>query len=574
MAESGQIDKVENNKTGSTTAADTALHQEAYLMKPHVKVEGDRAQLLNTKSTPADQDKTLVGPTDANKELTVTIMVKSKASDQEINKTLEKVVKHQIKPLTDKEFADKFGADPDAVQRVLKLAADNNLKAADVDMRSGRIELKGAAKDFGGAFKVKLNEYQDATGLSFQQHEGTLSVPKSMRKDVEGIFGLDSKPLATPKFVILPPGGGIEPHGLFTGYMPGQVAEAYNFPKESMGAGQAVAIVELGGGLDRADNSAYYKSHNLKEPEINIVTVGGAENKVGGAADGEVALDSQIIGAVAPDAKQMLIFGPNTDQGFLDTITRATFTKPGEAENSAISVSWGAPESSWAPDAMRAMDLAFKKAALKGISIFCASGDTGAKDNAPDKKYTPDFPSADPWVTGTGGTKLKVDASGHRKSEDAWNDGWLIGLGKTVAGGGGISAFFQVPDYQAGVKMPPNANKTGVPGRGVPDIAGNASVLEGYQVRFGGKEMPIGGTSAVAPLYAALTMRLNGALGHPVGFLNPFLYEQGKNGGKIFHDITNGDNAGYNAGPGWDATTGWGTIDGQKMLDALRKSGK
>ena len=144
-----------------------------------------------------------------------------------------------------------------------------------------------------------------------------------------------------------------------------------------------------------------------------------------------------------------------------------------------------------------------------------------------------------------------------------WNDG--DGGGAT---GGGISEKFPVPDFQQGLQLPENGNNDGVQGRGAPDIAGDAAPSTGYRIRVNGQEQVVGGTSAVAPLYAGLMMRVNGALGHPAGFLNPILYKNGNSG--IFNDVTEGNNNGYNAGPCWDAATGWGSIDGQKFLDMLR----
>ncbi len=548
-----------------------ALNDEAQsLLASRTQTVGDRTQLLHSRNS--DPAGTEIGPTNPEKDMTVTVMVKSKASDREMDDTLQKITSGKMAPLSDAEFNAKFGADEKAMERVLQFAKERGLKAVEADPASGRVQLSGKAKNFDEAFKVDLIDYKDKDGSPFHSHTDEISVPKSIGNDIDGVFGLDNRKLAESHIVFPPSADSLEPHGLLTGYMPNRVADAYDFPRESMGKGQNVAIIELGGGLDFNDNAQYYKGHNLKAPEINVVTINGAENKTGTQADGEVALDSQVIGAVAPDAKQTLIFSDNTDKGFVDAITRATFPQALEAESSAVSISWGAPESSWTPDARHTMDVAFKKASLKGISVFCASGDAGAKDNSADGKYTTDFPSTDSWVTGTGGTKLVLDANGHRQSEVAWNDGRLIGMGKLVAGGGGISATEPVPDYQAGTPLPPNANKTGVPGRGVPDIAGSASMLDGYQIRFGGHEMPVGGTSGVAPLYAAMMMRINGALGHNVGFLNPFLYQKENSG--VFYDITKGNNSGYNAGPGWDGVTGLGVVDGKAFLDALRKDAK
>jgi kumamolisin len=330
-----------------------------------------------------------------------------------------------------------------------------------------------------------------------------------------------------------------------------------------MGAGQSVAILQFGGGLDLVDNAKFYEENKLTKPQINIIEVSGAHNSPGSTDDDEVTMDSQIIGSIAPDAKQNLIFSQDTEKGWIDAITRATFPEKGEAQNSVISISWGDPEARWTDEQRRAQGLAFKKAALKGISVFAASGDDGAKDGSKDGKFTTDYPSSDPYVTASGGTNLTTDADGRIKREVTWNDN------DGAAGGGGISDNIALPFYQKGLAMPANANNNNRRGRGVPDMSADASPQTGYIIRTHGVEEISGGTSAVSPLFAALTLRINGALGHNVGFLNPFIYKNGSSG--IFHDITEGNNDGYNATPGWDAATGWGSLDGQKLLDALRK---
>jgi kumamolisin len=353
--------------------------------------------------------------------------------------------------------------------------------------------------------------------------------------------------------------------------MPNQVADAYDFPKESMGAGQSVAIIELNGGLDLAENEKYYKEHNLPLPKIQIVELNGGKNKPGGPDDSEVVLDSQVIGAIAPEANQQLIFANRSDQGFVDAVLRATFAHEGEIQNSAISISWGARESSWDPQALRAMDLALKKAALKGITVFAASGDAGAGDLNPgqhdDGKFVADFPASDPWVTATGGTRMTIDASTGKPVEVVWNDSPL----KTT--GGGISQLFEVPDYQKDLKMPSNPkpfNPDGPKvGRGAPDIAGNASPATGFIIRLNGKDVTSGGTSAVAPMYAALMMRVNSILKRPAGFINPFLYKNA--GSPMFNDIVVGNNNGFEAGPGWDAATGLGSLRGREFLKRLQE---
>jgi kumamolisin len=515
-----------------------------------VNVVGDRAQLLDTRTvTPRG---TKMGPTDPEQEITVTVMVKSKASVAEMDKCLQEIQEGKRKPLTDKEFTAQFGADSTAMSNVLKFAKDNSLNTAKADAESGQVKLTGKVKDFQKAFGVQLDDYQNGPIVS-RGRTGDISVPRALSNDIQGVFGLDNSELAKPHFKKL---DNADPRASGS-FMPQEVADLYHFPKESMGNGQSVAIVELGGGLVLDDNAKYYSDNGLPQPKnIQIVGVDGADNKPGADADGEVALDTQIIGAVAPEANQQLIFAPNSEQGFVDAITRATFPEKGEMQNSAISISWGAPESGWTDQAIQNMDIAFKKAALKGISTFAASGDNGAKDGT--SAYTADFPSSDPYVTGTGGTRLD-----HSGKEVTWNDGSFGG-----STGGGISSKFDVPDFQKGINLPANANKDGKVGRGDPDVAGDASPNSGYVIRYNGSETVTGGTSAVAPLYAALMMRVNGALGRPAGYLNPFLYKNGNSG--IFKDITSGNNNGYSAGPGWDAATGWGSIRGDKFLEALR----
>jgi kumamolisin len=125
-----------------------------------------------------------------------------------------------------------------------------------------------------------------------------------------------------------------------------------------------------------------------------------------------------------------------------------------------------------------------------------------------------------------------------------------------------------LPSYQANAGVPPSANSNHNVGRGLPDVAANADPATGYAVRIDGQETVVGGTSAVAPLWAGLVACLNQALGKPVGFLNPALYSFTSQSG-AFRDITSGNNGAYSAGPGWDACTGLGVAVGSKLLQAL-----
>jgi kumamolisin len=188
---------------------------------------------------------------------------------------------------------------------------------------------------------------------------------------------------------------------------------------------------------------------------------------------------------------------------------------------------------------MQQFDQAFQAAATLGVTVCCAAGDNGSGDGESDGLAHVDFPASSPFALACGGTKLT--ASGTMiTSEVVWNEG------PESATGGGVSSVFSLPSYQSAAHVPPSANPGGGMGRGVPDVAGDADPVTGYQVRVDGQAFVIGGTSAVAPLWAGLIALMNQQLGHPVGFLNPLLY--GSLAGRgLFHDITSGNNGAYTA---------------------------
>ncbi|HWF61393.1 MAG TPA: S53 family peptidase [Nitrospira sp.] len=270
-------------------------------------------------------------------------------------------------------------------------------------------------------------------------------------------------------------------------------------------------------------------------------------------------LDIEVAAAVAPKALIAVYFAPNTDKGFLDAVTKAihdTTHKP-----SVISISWGSAEDNWTEQAMTSFDEAFQTAGALGVTVCCAAGDNGSADGETDGKAHVDFPASSPFALGCGGTKLT--ASGNTiTNEIVWNES------ADSATGGGVSNFFPMPQYQSTAGIPPSANPGSHNGRGVPDVAGDADPATGYVVRVDGEEFVIGGTSAVAPLWAGLIALMNQKLSHPVGFLNPLIYQPLVGKGS-FRDISSGNNGAYSAKQGWDACTGWGTPNGAKLLQAL-----
>lgn len=338
------------------------------------------------------------------------------------------------------------------------------------------------------------------------------------------------------------------PHAGGTSYTPLQIAAAYGFPTNVNGTGQTIAFIELGGGFVQSDFSLYMSSLGIPVPQVDTVLVDGATSTPDGpdGADGEVMLDCEVGLAVAPGAKGKMIFAPNTDAGFVDAIKAAV-----QSGATIISISWGGPEDSWSAASIKAMEAAFSAAIAAGVTIHVAAGDGGSSDG--ERGNHCDYPSSSPQVIGCGGTTLM--ASGNAiQSEVVWNDGSQGG-----ATGGGVSVLFPRPDYQSKISL------TGK-GRGVPDVAGNADPNTGYIIQVDGQRMVIGGTSAVAPLWAGLTALLNQAAGKNLGSLNSILYGLPAN---TLRDITSGNNGTYVARVGWDACTGLGTPDGAKLIAAL-----
>ena len=401
------------------------------------------------------------------------------------------------------------------------------------------------------AFGVVL-EQKTIDGVEYRVREGGIHLPASLKDVVEAVLGLDNRPQAQPHFRVR------QAQRAPTSYTPPQVAQAYQVPANASGAGQTIGIIELGGGYRQADLTAYFKTLGLPAPSMTAVLVDGGKNAPSNAnsADGEVMLDIEVAASVAPGAKIAVYFSPNTDQGFIDAITSAVHDETNKP--SVISISWGGPESTWTQQSMTALDAACQSAAALGVTITVAAGDNGSTDGATGNNV--DFPASSPHVLACGGTKL--DASGANIiSETVWNEM----ANNEGATGGGVSNVFALPTWQAKSNVPKPSTKTG--GRGVPDVAGDADPTTGYTIRVDGQTIVIGGTSAVAPLWAGLIAVANQQLGATVGFIQPAIYAS--KAVSAFHDITQGNNGAFSAGPGWDACTGLGSPIATRLIPLL-----
>ena len=467
--------------------------------------------------------------------------------------------------MTHDEYDSTHAADPADIAKVEAFARAKNLIVVETSTARRSVFLSGSASDFAAAFGTTIEHYEHDGG-TYRGRTGPLTVPADLADIVEGVFGIDDRPVAKPHFQIYQPtrGIGLQAHAAGNSYTPPDLAKLYSFPTGLDGKGQCIAIIELGGGYRKADITAYFKKLGVPAPKVKTVRVDGGKNQPSNAdsADGEVMLDIEVAAALAPKALIAVYFAPNTDKGFLDAITMAIHDKTNKP--SVISISWGSAEKNWTPQAMTSFDQALQTAAALGVTVCCAAGDNGSSDGEKDGKAHVDFPSSSPFALGCGGTKLTGSGSSIT-SETVWNEN-----SSSSATGGGVSDFFPVPTYQAATDIPSSANSPGNhKGRAVPDVAGDADPATGYIIRIDGQESVIGGTSAVAPLWAGLIALVNQKLGHSIGFLNPLLYGSLAGSGAL-QDITSGNNGAYPAKKGWDACTGWGSPNGAKLLQSLQ----
>ena len=493
------------------------------------------------------------------------------------------------------------GASAEDIEQVRSVLTGLGLSVTSVHEASRRVKVAGALGELSAAFGTSVRLVRSG-GTTHRYREGGLYLPQSLSGVVEAVLGLDDRPQARPHFRAAAAAGS----GSFT---PAQVASLYSFPAGTDGTGQIVALVELGGGYRAADLTSYFGGLGIHEPSVTAVSVDGAKNAPGADADLEVALDIDVLGAAAPGAAQLVYFAPNTDQGFVDAVADAAHASPSPV---AISISWGQSEDQWTAQGRAALDGAIADAGALGITVCVAAGDNGSSDGATDGSVHCDFPASSPHALACGGTRLVSSTDGAISSETVWNDG--AGGG---AGGGGVSDVYPLPSWQATAGVPPIASPSpaaagasgasgasgaaevtdettvhhrrhhgpgsgsgsgsgsggsAAGGRGVPDVAGNADPQTGYQILSGGKGQVVGGTSAVAPLWAALIARLAQATGTRFGIIHPVLYAGVTPGTNApgFNDITTGNNGAYHAGPGWDACTGLGTPDGPALLARLK----
>jgi kumamolisin len=467
------------------------------------------------------------------------------------------------------ELTQRYGADPGDISLTRDTMERLGIRVVSADAASRRVVVEGSFSTVTDVFGVQIVSFEATDAFTgsparYRGH-GELQLPAELDGVVVSVFGLDNQPRMAPmvRFINRPPK---------IVYTPPELAKLYTFPSDADGTGQTLAIITIAGGHRQEDIDAYFAQLGLPVPTITIVGVHGAQNSPAPAdqapnpLDVEAVLDVQVAGAVAPSAHIVNYFTPNTDAGFLETVRSAVHATPAPT---VISMSFGGSEDEkHSGHFFLAMEELFKEAAALGITVCAATGDAGSGNDEHDGGSHVNYPASSPYVLAVGGTTIIGDpGTGIIQSETVWNGG------SDDATGGGVSNLFDLPAWQARVKVPNRFGKQ-EKGRGIPDVAANADGDTGYQIVINGNSACVGGTSAATPLWAALICRMAQKAGRPFGLLQPLIYKNHEHGNVTqgFRDIVSGDNGSYAAAPGWDPNTGLGSPDGAALFEVLRRS--
>ncbi len=516
-----------------------------------------------------------IGPVDPAEWIRLTLKVRRRAA-------LPEIASRPQAALSREDLAEKYGADPADVAKIRDAMERAGLDVVDENPGSRTVKVEGPADTVQHVFGVNLIRYAHAEG-EYRGRIGEVHVPSEVTDLVVGVFGLDNRrmvrrrataastiDLAAPKKQTRP------------WFIPPELASIYNFPAGD-GAGQTIGILEFGGGFFADDLAAFCQATGIPNTaKVVAVSVDHASTRRRDGAEGEVMLDVEVVAGVCPKATIPVYFGKWTEQGWIDTLDKAlhdTTHRP-----SVLSISWGLAEGEdiWTAQAIDQVNESFKEAALLGVTVCVASGDDGSDDQVGDGHAHVDFPAASPYVLAVGGTTLRV--TNGQRTESVWKDGDGLRADGGGSTGGGVSDHFPPPTWQS-VDIR-SVNPTHQHGRTIPDVAAVASARTGYFVVVDGQAQVSGGTSASAPLWAALVARVNAALQatnktRVVGYLTPLLYGKAAGSASTLgtvacNDVFAGDNAtaavgGYQANKGYDAVTGWGTPDGAALLQQLDK---
>jgi kumamolisin len=472
--------------------------------------------------------------------------------------------------LTSSQFAEQFSPTQADYDAVIAFAKSQGLTVVSTHPNRTIVDVVGNAQTVERAFGVQLNQYQLENGRIFRAPSSEPQIPAQLSGRLVGVLGLDNSavwhahharrssapasagapgtaPVPAPNAPGSGPGGGLAPN---------DIKAAYNLNGiGTSGVGQSLALFELDGYL-ASDIAKYEGQFGLPNVLLQNILVDGFDGSAGGDAI-EVVLDIDMQIALAPNINKILVYeAPNSFAGVVDTYNRIATDNLAKS----VSTSWGLAEQYNSTSGRKTENQTFQQMAVQGQSIFAASGDSGAY--ADGSTISVQDPASQPFMTVVGGTTLTTKSTGGAwKSETNWNN-------NSGSGGGGISTLWAKPAYQSFFGISSTF-------RNEPDVSLNADPYTGYAIYLGGWTT-VGGTSAAAPLWSAYVACVNQgriATGKTtLGFANPLIYKIGA-GSRFapdFHDIKdNSTNRFYHAMPGYDNSTGWGTINAGLYADLV-----
>jgi kumamolisin len=545
-------------------------------------------------------DNVIVGDVNRDDRIVVTVIVRPRTP-----------IPTNLAPfahITREIFLERHGASTQDLDAVVAFATQHDIEAT-VDAVRRTVVMRAPLGAYETAFAITMAMYAGNDG-THRGYQGIASVPKELADIVVAVIGLHTGGA---------PSGASTSTGAANGYGPNVVRRAlgsakamqefYGFP-DGNGEGQCIGIIEMGGGYRRADVDTYFASlgvaPQIKDIVVTSPTHSGANLQVADDEEKlllqfaqwmngkgpcalfakpyfEVTMDVSMIGALAPKAQIQVFFGYDSVRAFLYLIEEALLIT--DPQPSVLSISWGFQEREILNDPSdivlaHQINEMFLAAAHMGVTICCSGGDWGASnqvdDGFPGDGYDVEFPASSPYALACGGTTIAAD-----NTEVVWNADFPPPSPdvpkesyKHGATGGGYSKLFDRPPWQR--ELANQGNGVDPDKRAVPDVAAVADPQCGMRCMMAGATFPTGGTSAAAPMWAALVARLNQQLGRRVGCLNPILYGHAQSHPGVLNDITVGDNrfnrddVGFDAAPGWDACTGLGTPNGNALLDLLR----
>ncbi|HET7306994.1 MAG TPA: protease pro-enzyme activation domain-containing protein [Gammaproteobacteria bacterium] len=517
---------------------------------------------------------TRVGPHATQSPVSLTVGLKLR-NEAKLKSFLQQVqnpvspVYHQW--LTPQEFTARFGPSKDQVAQVVSYLEARGIKVKAVSANRMLIHTEATTQVYNHAFGIEINDYK-LNGRSFYSTMDRPKLPQTIAPFVTNILGLNHAVQMHPHHFMAPlqeaaarglSSNEVAPPASLTNLNPLQIAHAYDWPDitdAANGTGVSVAILTaVSSGL--ASNSSphvFWGAFGLPDHTINVIPVDGNYGNTSGM--GETLLDVEMGGAMGPGAALNVYVAADT---YLATFTDMYNQFVNDNISDVMTTSWGAPET-LAPELDATDNQIFMQAAAEGISMFAAAGDNGSGDGT-GQSAVADFPSSSPYITAANGTQLTIaDLNGTYGSEIVWNDALCFNKAPASTGGA-ISQQFAKPGWQRGPGVPADVDMRMNSG-----IALTASCSHPMMIYQAGGWYLTAGTSGVAPQLAGLFAIAVSKNGGRLGQSNSLIYDHANvNYAGDFHDITNGNNGAFEAGPGWDHPTGWGSVDAAKLISHI-----